>query len=226
MGLSIVSQTRCRMDVFPAFALPPVLDRSSIIDGIARFTFLIQPPECSMQVTVTPNLRFLHVVQYIQQQCLGQAYNLHLLVRFNIMRCVPLALRIPLIPLSGHNNESMPAQSALSSITIVMALPLTSSHRTMEVTNNLGTEADRDVRSLCRELSTLKDDYADLQDKLDVLSHSTSRKLATQTAELTSRECQVDSPSAELHVSHHAVIVHSSEALRLQSAFDTQAKQI
>ncbi|KAH9058958.1 mitotic checkpoint protein-domain-containing protein [Lactarius deliciosus] len=65
------------------------------------------------------------------------------------------------------------------------------------VTNNLGTEADQDVRSLRRELGTLKEDYADLQDKLDMLSHSTSRKLAAQAAELTSRECQVDSPSAQ-----------------------------
>ncbi|KAH9164992.1 hypothetical protein EDB89DRAFT_2013811 [Lactarius sanguifluus] len=95
----------------------------------------------------------------------------------------------------------------------------------MEVTNDLGTEADQDVRSLRRELSTLKDDYADLQDNLDMLSHSTSRKLAAQVAELTSRECQVDSPSAERRVSHHAVIVHRAEVLRLQSAFDTQAKQ-
>ncbi|KAI9435778.1 hypothetical protein H4582DRAFT_2079406 [Lactarius indigo] len=52
-------------------------------------------------------------------------------------------------------------------------------------TNNLKTEADRDVRSLCSELSTLKEDYVDLQDRLDALSHTTSQNLATQAAELT-----------------------------------------
>ncbi|KAH9062500.1 mitotic checkpoint protein-domain-containing protein [Lactarius deliciosus] len=91
--------------------------------------------------------------------------------------------------------------------------------------NCRGLVADQDDRSLPRELGTLKEDYADLQDKLDALSHSTSRKLTAPAAELTSHERQVDSPSTELRASHHAVVVHSAEALHLQSAFDTQAKQ-
>ncbi|KAI9452687.1 MAD-domain-containing protein [Lactarius psammicola] len=83
-------------------------------------------------------------------------------------------------------------------------------------------KADQDVRYLRSELSTLKEDYADLQDKLDALSHSTSQKLAAQAAELTSRERQVDSLSAELRASHDAAAAHSAEALRLQSALDAQ----
>ncbi|KAH9021960.1 MAD-domain-containing protein [Lactarius pseudohatsudake] len=66
-------------------------------------------------------------------------------------------------------------------------------------------------------------DYADLQDKLDALSHTTSQKLAAQAAELTARERQVDSLSAELRASHDAAAAHSAEALRLQSALDAQA---
>ncbi|KAH9023363.1 MAD-domain-containing protein, partial [Lactarius hengduanensis] len=89
--------------------------------------------------------------------------------------------------------------------------------------NNLKTKADQDVRSLRSELSALKEDYADLQDKLDALSHTTSQKLAAQAAELTSRERQVDSLSAELRASHDAAAAHSAEALRLQSALDAQA---
>ncbi|KAH8978120.1 MAD-domain-containing protein [Lactarius hatsudake] len=85
------------------------------------------------------------------------------------------------------------------------------------------TKADQDVRSLRSELSALKEDYADLQDKLDALSHTTSQKLAAQAAELTSRERQVDSLSAELRASHDAAAAHSAEALRLQSALDAQA---
>ncbi|KAH9021777.1 MAD-domain-containing protein [Lactarius pseudohatsudake] len=85
------------------------------------------------------------------------------------------------------------------------------------------TKADQDVRSLRSELSTLKEDCADLQDKLDALSHTTSQKLAAQAAELTSRERQVDSLSAELRASHDAAAAHSAEALCLQSALDAQA---
>ncbi|KAH9165311.1 MAD-domain-containing protein [Lactarius sanguifluus] len=85
------------------------------------------------------------------------------------------------------------------------------------------TKADQDVRSLRSELSALKEDYADLQDKLDALSHTTSQKLAAQAAELTSRERQVDSLSAELRASHDAAAAHTAEALRLQSALDAQA---
>ncbi|KAH8979651.1 hypothetical protein EDB86DRAFT_625024 [Lactarius hatsudake] len=97
---------------------------------------------------------------------------------------------------AGYSNTQSEISSR-GSISCV-AFPLLSTFRSfrylvatmkvMEVTNNLGTEADQDVHSLRRELSTLKDDYADFQDKLDALSHSTSpgQKLATQTAELTS----------------------------------------
>ncbi|KAH8996032.1 MAD-domain-containing protein [Lactarius akahatsu] len=84
-------------------------------------------------------------------------------------------------------------------------------------------EDERDVRSLRSELSVLKEDYADLQDKLNALSHTTSQKLAAQAAELTSCEHQVDSLSAELRASHDAAAAHSAEALRLQSALDAQA---
>ena len=86
-------------------------------------------------------------------------------------------------------------------------------------------KADQDVRSLRSELSTLREDYADLQDKLDALSHSTSQKLAVQAAELTSRERQVDSLSAELRASHDAAAAHSAEVLRLQSALDAEAAE-
>ncbi|KAH8991756.1 MAD-domain-containing protein [Lactarius hatsudake] len=85
------------------------------------------------------------------------------------------------------------------------------------------TKVDQDARSLRSELSALKEDYADLQDKLDALSHTTSQKLAAQAAELTSRERQVDSLSTELRASHDAAAAHSAEALRLQSALDAQA---
>ena len=88
---------------------------------------------------------------------------------------------------------------------------------------SLQTKADQDVRSLRSELSTLKEDYADLQDKLDALSHSTSQKLAAQAAELTSREHQVDTLTAELRASQDAAALHSAEVLRLQSALDAQA---
>jgi mitotic spindle assembly checkpoint protein MAD1 len=89
----------------------------------------------------------------------------------------------------------------------------------------LKSKTDQDVRSLRSELSSLKEDYADLQDKLDALSHSTSHKLAAQAAELTSREGQVDSLSAELRASHDAADAHSAEVLRLQSALDAQAAE-
>ncbi|KAH9165006.1 MAD-domain-containing protein [Lactarius sanguifluus] len=85
------------------------------------------------------------------------------------------------------------------------------------------TKADQDVPSLRSELSALKEDHADLQDQLDALSHTTSQQLAAQAAELTSRERQVDSLSAELRASHDAAAAHSAEALRLQSALDAQA---
>ena len=95
--------------------------------------------------------------------------------------------------------------------------------RDLTTTTTLKAKADQDVRSLRSELSTLKEDYADLQDKLNALSHSTSHKLATQAAELTSRELQVESLSAELRASHDAATTHSAEVLRLQSALDAQA---
>jgi mitotic spindle assembly checkpoint protein MAD1 len=87
------------------------------------------------------------------------------------------------------------------------------------------TKADQDARSLRSDLSTLKEDYADLQDKLDALSHTTSQKLAAQVAELTSREHQVDTLSAELRASQEAASTHSAEVLRLQSALDAQAAE-
>jgi mitotic spindle assembly checkpoint protein MAD1 len=87
----------------------------------------------------------------------------------------------------------------------------------------LQTKADQDGRALRSELSTLKEDYADLQDKLDSLTHTTSQKLATQAAELTSREHQVDTLTAELRASQDAAALHSAEALRLQSALDAHA---
>ena len=62
-----------------------------------------------------------------------------------------------------------------------------------------------------------------MQDKLDALSHSTSQKLAAQAAELTSREHQVDTLTAELRASQDAAALHSAEVLRLQSALDAQA---
>jgi mitotic spindle assembly checkpoint protein MAD1 len=41
--------------------------------------------------------------------------------------------------------------------------------------------------------------------------------------ELTTRERQVESLTAELHAAHEAATAHSAEVLRLQSALDTQA---
>jgi mitotic spindle assembly checkpoint protein MAD1 len=70
------------------------------------------------------------------------------------------------------------------------------------------------------ELGTFKEDRADLQDKHDSLSHTTSQKLATQAAELTAREHQVESLSAQLREAHEAAAAHSTEALRLQSSLD------
>ena len=96
---------------------------------------------------------------------------------------------------------------------------------TIETDGTLKTKADQDARSLRSELSTLKEDYADLQDKLDALSHSTSQKLAAQAAELTSREHQVVTLTAELRASQDAAAAHSAEALRLQSALDSQAAE-
>ena len=64
-----------------------------------------------------------------------------------------------------------------------------------------------------------QEDHAD-QDKYDSLSHTTSRKLAAQAAELTMRERQVGSLTAELHEAHEAAASHGAEVLRLQSALD------
>jgi mitotic spindle assembly checkpoint protein MAD1 len=72
-------------------------------------------------------------------------------------------------------------------------------------------------------LGTLQEEHSDLQDKYDALSHATSQKLATQAAELTSRERQVDSLSAELREAHEAATSRSAEVLRLQSSLDAHA---
>jgi len=72
-------------------------------------------------------------------------------------------------------------------------------------------------------LNALQEDHADLQDKYDALSHTTSQKLATQTAELTAREHQVESLTAELREAHEAAASHSAEVLRLQSELDAHA---
>jgi mitotic spindle assembly checkpoint protein MAD1 len=72
-------------------------------------------------------------------------------------------------------------------------------------------------------LSTLQEDHADLKDKYDALSHSTTQKLAAQAAELTARERQAESLSTELRSAHEAAATHSAEILRLQSALDAQS---
>jgi mitotic spindle assembly checkpoint protein MAD1 len=71
-------------------------------------------------------------------------------------------------------------------------------------------------------LNTLQEDHADLQDKYDSLSHTTTKRLASQSAELTARERQVESLSAELHSAQEAAATHSAEVLHLQSALDAQ----
>jgi mitotic spindle assembly checkpoint protein MAD1 len=81
-------------------------------------------------------------------------------------------------------------------------------------------KAEQDIRSLRSALSTLQEDHADLNDKYDALSHTTTQKLAAQAADLTARERQVESLSAELHSAHEAAATHSAEVLRLQSALD------
>ena len=69
-------------------------------------------------------------------------------------------------------------------------------------------------------MNALQEDHADLQDKYDALSHTTSQKLATQAAELARRSHQVESLTTELHEAHEAAASHSAEVLRLQSALD------
>ena len=69
-------------------------------------------------------------------------------------------------------------------------------------------------------MNALQEDHADLQDKFDALSHTTSQKLAIQAAELTARERQVESLTTELHEAHKAAAGHSAEVLRLQSTLD------
>ena len=71
-------------------------------------------------------------------------------------------------------------------------------------------------------MNTLQEDHGDLQDKYNSLSHTTTQKLAAQAAELTARERQVGSLSAELHSAQEAAATHSAEVLRLQSALDAQ----
>lgn len=81
---------------------------------------------------------------------------------------------------------------------------------------------EQDIRSLRSALNTLQEDHADLQDKYDSLSHTTTQKLAVQAAELMARERQVESLSAELHSAQEAATTHSAEVLRLKSALDVQ----
>ncbi|KAH9979345.1 hypothetical protein BGW80DRAFT_1455049 [Lactifluus volemus] len=84
------------------------------------------------------------------------------------------------------------------------------------------TKADQDIRSLRSALNTLREDHADLQDKHDSLSHSTTQRLAAQAAELTAYERQVDSLSAELREAHAKATSQGAEVLRLQSLLDAQ----
>jgi mitotic spindle assembly checkpoint protein MAD1 len=84
------------------------------------------------------------------------------------------------------------------------------------------TKADQEIRSLRSALNALQEDHADLKDKFDSLSHTTSQKLAAQAADLTGREHQVESLTAELREAHEAATTHSAEVLRLQSALDSQ----
>ncbi|KAH9981796.1 spindle assembly checkpoint component Mad1 [Russula compacta] len=86
-------------------------------------------------------------------------------------------------------------------------------------------KVDQDVRSLRSALSTLQEDHADLQDKYDSLSRTTSQTLAAQAAELTAAQRQVESLTAELHAAHESATAHGAEALRLQSALDAHATQ-
>ena len=72
-------------------------------------------------------------------------------------------------------------------------------------------------------MGTLQEDHADLKDKYDALSHTTTQKLAAQAAELTARERQAESLSTELRSAHEAAATHSAEILRLQSALDAQS---
>ena len=71
-------------------------------------------------------------------------------------------------------------------------------------------------------MGVLQEDHADLQDKYDTLSHTTTQKSATQSAELTARERQVESLSAELRSAQEAAATHGAEVLRLQSTLDAQ----
>jgi mitotic spindle assembly checkpoint protein MAD1 len=88
---------------------------------------------------------------------------------------------------------------------------------------DLVPSCQQDVRSLRSALSTLQEDHADLKDTYDALSHTTTQKLAAQAAELTARERQVESLSAELHSAHEAAATHSAEVLRLQAALDAHS---
>jgi hypothetical protein len=77
-------------------------------------------------------------------------------------------------------------------------------------------------------LNALKEDHADLQDKYDALSHTTSQKLANQAAELTAHERRVESLTTEVHEAHEAAASDSAKVLRLQSsldAYDTKRKK-
>jgi hypothetical protein len=67
-------------------------------------------------------------------------------------------------------------------------------------------KVDQDSRSLFAEAITFEEDQADLQDKYDLIFHTTSQKLAAPAAELTSCERQVESSlTPHRHVGLHDV---------------------
>jgi hypothetical protein len=61
------------------------------------------------------------------------------------------------------------------------------------------------------------EDRADLQDKCDTILHTSSPKLTALATELTTREQQVESLTAELHEVHETATSHSAKALRMMS---------
>jgi seryl-tRNA synthetase len=85
------------------------------------------------------------------------------------------------------------------------------------------TKADKEICSLCTALNALQEDHANLQDKFNTLSHTTSQKLATQAVDLNRHEHQVELLTTELCEAHEAATTHSAEVLHLQSQVPTQA---
>jgi seryl-tRNA synthetase len=85
------------------------------------------------------------------------------------------------------------------------------------------TKANQEICSLHTALNALQEDHANLQDKFNTLSHTTSQKLAAQAMDLTGHEHQVESLTAKLCEAHEAATTHSAEVLHLQSQVPTQA---